>query len=396
MLTFTEFNSTAIKRPSLIKSTLLVTIVMLAVTMVTLTGCLSAPEVTQPESSGGSVNTNSEPSPVLYDEDTVVSIYERAIPSVVKIEVVLEGESETIGPFDLGPFQRRGQGSGFIIDQEGHILTNNHVVDNTSTVEIVLHNGNVLDAEVIGTDRENDLALLKTDPGSLGEFASLSLGNSDEIKPGQMAIALGSPYGLEGSITVGVISGIGRALSSEVQRLMTNIIQTDAAINPGNSGGPLLNSKGEVIGINTAIEVSATRIGFAIPVNTAKSLLPALLEGGEVGSSWLGIRGMAINKELFTKLELAVDTGVYVIEVISESPAADAGLRGSGTDEGGDPTFGGDIITKVDRQSVAKVEDLISYFNGKKPQDEVSLTIYRGDKILSIKATLGEWPEQIP
>ncbi|MFC1592919.1 S1C family serine protease [Candidatus Omnitrophota bacterium] len=283
-----------------------------------------------------------------------------------------------------------------MIDQEGHILTNNHVVDNASTVEIVLHNGNVLDAEVIGTDRENDLALLKTDPGSLGEFASLSLGNSDEIKPGQMAIALGSPYGLEGSITVGVISGIGRALSSEVQRLMTNIIQTDAAINPGNSGGPLLNSKGEVIGINTAIEVSATRIGFAIPVNTAKSLLPALLEGGEVGSSWLGIRGMAINKELSTKLELAVDTGVYVIEVISESPAADAGLRGSGTDEGGDPTFGGDIITKVDRQSVAKVEDLISYFNGKKPQDEVSLAIYRGDKILSIKATLGEWPEQIP
>jgi 2-alkenal reductase len=309
--------------------------------------------------------------------------------------VVVEGESESISPFDLGPFQQRGQGSGFIIDREGHILTNNHVVDNTSSVRIVLHDGDVLDAEVLGTDRENDLALLKTDPKNLGEIDALSLGDSDEIKPGQMAIALGSPFGLEGSITVGVISGTGRSLPSEAQRLITDIIQTDAAINPGNSGGPLLNSKGEVIGINTAIEVSATRIGFAIPINTAKSLLPALLEGGEVSSPWLGIKGMAINKELSDKLELPVDNGVYVIEVTPDSPAARAGLRGSGTDEGGDPTYGGDIIVDVDGQLVTEVEDLISYFNSKKPGDNISLTIYRGENTLSIELTLGEWPAQI-
>lgn len=388
IMTFRSITLRKIRQPGFF---LLSLIAMFVLTLGVLTGCSSTPQVTQPNPSDESSNPVSIAPITLYDENTISALYERTIPGVVKIEVVVEDETSSIDPF-----QRTGQGSGFIIDQQGHVLTNYHVVENASSVKITLHDGGVVDAEVLGTDRENDLALLKTDPVMLGDFAIVPLGNSDEIKPGQMAIALGSPFGLEGSITVGVISGIGRSIPSEARRLITDIIQTDAAINPGNSGGPLLNSRGEVIGINTAIEPSATRIGFAIPINMAKSLLPALMEGGEVSNAWLGIRAMAINDELSSELNLPVDRGVYVIEVISGSPAEEAGLRGSSMDEGGQPTFGGDVVINVDGQAVAKVEDLISYLNGKKPGDEVSFSIYRGEDEIIIDVTLGEWPQQFP
>jgi S1-C subfamily serine protease len=362
-----------------------------------MTGCSQAAPMSQISPSETISNPASMATPtVLYDESTLVSLYQSAIQSVIKIEAVVKKESQTIGPFQFGPFQREGQGSGFIIDKDGHILTNNHVVDGASSVKVTLHNGNVIDAKIVGTNRENDLALLKVDSDKLGNITPLPLGDSDKVKPGQMAIALGSPFGLEGSITVGIISAIGRSIPSTTQRLITDTLQTDAAINPGNSGGPLLNSKGEVIGINTAIEASANGIGFAVPINTAKSLLPALLKGGEVSSPWLGIKGVAINHELASKLDLPTSSGVYVIEVTTDSPAEKAGLRGSGTNEQGQPTFGGDIITSVDGRTVTKVEDLTAYFNSKKPGDEVSLSIYRGDKNLTIEATLGEWPKQTP
>jgi len=391
------------------------------VALVAITGCTPSAEISQTAMSENASNLSVVTTTTLYDESMVVSLYEQAIPSVVKVEAVIEKETETmvvslyeqaipsvvkveavieketetIDPFQFGPFQQKGQGSGFIIDKEGHILTNNHVVDGASSVEVAIHGGDVLEARIIGTDRENDVALLKVAPDKLGDVTPLPLGDSDIIKPGQMAIALGSPFGLEGSITVGVISAVGRSILSAAQRLITDMLQTDAAINPGNSGGPLLNSRGEVIGINTAIEASSNGIGFAIPINTAKSLLPALLEGGEVGSPWLGIKGVAIDRELASRLEIPVDSGVYVVEVIPDSPAEKEGLRGSGTNEQGQPTFGGDTITDVDGQKVTSIEDLISYFNSKKPDDEVSLSIYRGDKTLTIKVTLGEWPEQI-
>ncbi|MFC2069262.1 trypsin-like peptidase domain-containing protein [Chloroflexota bacterium] len=388
IITFRSVVLKMIQRPRFLLLSLIVTFILI---LGALTGCSSTPQVTQPNSSDEASNPISVAPITLYDDNAIASLYERTIPAVVKIVVVVENETSL-----NGPFQRTGQGSGFIIDQQGHVLTNNHVVENASSVKITLHDGSVVEAEVLGTDRENDLALLETDPVKLGDFATLPLGNSDEIKPGQMAIALGSPFGLEGSITVGVISGIGRSLPSEAQRLITDIIQTDAAINPGNSGGPLLNSRGEVIGINTAIEPSATRIGFAVPINTAKSLLPALMEGGEVSSAWLGIQGMAINDELSSELDLPIDRGVYIIEVIPGSPAEEAGLRGSGTDERGQPTFGGDAVINVDGQVVDKVEDLISYFNGKKPGDEVSFSLYRGEDKININVTLGEWPQQFP
>ncbi len=332
----------------------------------------------------------------LYDENTLVAIYERSIPAVVEVRTVINGLSgfQDFFPFDFPTPEQRGQGSGFVIDNDGHILTNNHVVDGASKVSVALHDGTILDAEVVGTDRESDLALLEVDAAEVDGVQPLTLGDSDAVKAGQMAIALGSPLGLEGSITVGVISGIGRSITSESRRPISSMIQTDAAINPGNSGGPLLNSKGEVIGINTAMQTSG--IGFAVPINTAKSLLPELLEGGEVRSPWLGITGGAIDRELAETLSLPADSGVYIIDVVADSPAAEAGLRGSGRDEQGRPAFGGDIIRAVDGETVGQVEDLIAYFNEKKPGDEVSLSIVRGDEDLNINVTLGEWPENLP
>ena len=332
----------------------------------------------------------------LYDENTLVVIYERSIPAVVEVRTVTNDLSgvQDLFPFDFPIPEQIGQGSGFVIDDDGYILTNNHVVEGASEVSVTLHDGRALDAEVVGTDRESDLALLKVGPNELDGISSLTLGDSDAVKPGQMAIALGSPLGLEGSITVGVVSGVGRSITSETRRPISSMIQTDAAINPGNSGGPLLNSKGEVIGINTAMQTSG--IGFAVPVNTAKSLLPDLLEGGEVKSPWLGISGVAINQELAETLNLPVDSGVYIVGVVPDSPAEEAGLRGSGSDERGRPTFGGDIVKAVDGEAADRVEDLIAYFNEKKPGDKVSLSIARGDENLTIDVTLGEWPENLP
>jgi len=359
-------------------------------------GCISAnparkdsntPEIT-------TVETVKE-SPALYNEDVLTSLYERTTPAVVEINTVVKTEGRSRG-INLPPL--RGQGSGFLIDKDGHILTNYHVVGSAAEVKVILHDGRTLDAAVAGTDREDDLALLKVDSNKIKNIVPLPLGDSDAVKPGQMAIALGAPYGLEGSITVGVVSGIGRSLPGIARRPITDMIQTDAAINFGNSGGPLLNSKSEVIGVNTAIEASfsgANGIGYAVPINTAKSVIPSLIKGEEIHRPWLGIGGMAITPELAEKLELPTETGVYVIETMSNSPAEESGLKGSGTDQYGQPDPGGDIITAVDGQSVAKVDDLVKYFNSKNPGDEVTLSVSRGNEIIEIRVTLGEWPEEM-
>jgi serine protease Do len=347
-----------------------------------------------PQSSAGQNQGNAIVAASLFDENTVVSLYERSIPAIVKIETLVGGGTTNLGPFQFNAPVQKGQGSGFFIDGEGHILTNNHVVANTNNVTIIMPDGKTASAKVVGTDQQNDLALLKVNNGDIGTYSYLPLGDSDSIKPGQMAIALGSPYGLDGSITVGVISGIGRSLPTESKRSIADVIQTDAAINPGNSGGPLLNSKGEVIGINTAIEANASSIGFAVPINTARSILPALKKGGEIKNAWLGIEGMAINPDLKSKLSLQVDSGVYVVGVAPDSPAEKAGLKESGVNSQQQPTTGGDIITAIDNQTVTKVEDIIEYLNGKQPGDRVELNVYRANEQIKVTVELGEWPEQ--
>ncbi|PIU56413.1 MAG: 2-alkenal reductase [Chloroflexi bacterium CG07_land_8_20_14_0_80_51_10] len=357
-------------------------------------GCISGSQVAEVPNVVAATETDGVPT--LYDENVVISLYEQTAPAVVEVNIVAEREDN---PWGIDPPPQTGRGSGFLINTDGHILTNYHVIGSAAKVRITLHDERILDATVLGTDREDDLALLKVDASEVSGIVPLALGDSDAVKPGQMAIAMGAPFGLEGSITVGVISGIGRSLTGISQRTITDMLQTDAAINLGNSGGPLLNSRGEVVGINTAIQASfsqPTGIGYAVPINTAKSVLPSMMEGGEVHRPWLGISGTAITPELAERLALPVESGVYIISVMPDSPAEEAGLRGSGADNLGQPTFGGDIIAAVDGQPVTEVEDLIKYFNSKKPGDAVSLSVYRQGKPVEIEATLGEWPEEMP
>jgi len=332
----------------------------------------------------------------LFDEATSISLYEKCIPAVVQVESAASVPAPFITPFGLDIPKMRGQGSGFFIDADGHILTNNHVVDKSSTVKVFLSDGTQLEGKVIGTDPNNDIALLQVDAAKIPGLAGLVLADSSAVKPGQMAFALGSPFGLQGSITVGIVSGIGRSIPGSSSRNMTGIIQTDAAINPGNSGGPLLNSHGEVIGINTAIEAAANGVGFAIPISTAKKILPELLKGGSIKTPWLGIEGMPVSKDLVDKLKLKTEKGVYVVGVLAGSPAEKAGLVESGRNSQNEATAGGDIITAVDNTPVTRVEDLLSYFNGKRPGDRVTLSVQRGDQQLSVPAELGEWPEKLP
>jgi len=394
------------------KSNLIYPLILLALilVMVSSLGCLSDDDDDNPEAQVLSTTTPTTPTAslsttpqqttqiseplVLFDEDVVTSLYERTIPAVMTVHTVIDnGEGSLFQP------TQTGQGSGFLIDEEGHILTNYHVIENASEVQVTLNDGRTIDAEISGTYREEDLALLKIDPIKVSGSLPLPLGDSDTAKPGQMAIALGAPFGLEGTITVGIVSGKGRSITGIANRTITDVIQTDAAINYGNSGGPLLNSSGEVIGINTAIEVSrsqASGIGYAVPINTAKSVLESLIEGEEIHRPWLGIEGTRITPELIERLDLPVEEGAYVIAVSPGSPAEESGIRGSGTDRYGQATFGGDIITAVDGEKIAGVEDLVKYFNTKKPYDLVTLSVTREAEEISVEVTLAQWPEVLP
>ncbi len=325
--------------------------------------------------------------PVLYSQDAVTAIYDNASPAVVEIQVTQQGTGF------FGQSIQEGQGSGFLIDNQGNILTNNHVVSGASTVKVVIKSGNIVDAKVVGTDPSDDVALINVGSAAVAGITPLQLGDSSAVKPGQMAIAVGNPYGLVDSITVGVISGVDRSLGS-----MRGMLQTDAAINPGNSGGPLLDANGLVIGINTAIEspsTGASGIGFAVTSNVAQKALPDLLAGKQITRPWLGISGAALTQTLAQNLGLSVNQGVYVVTVVAGSPAEKAGLKGGNTDASGAPTSGGDVITAVDGKSVASVEDLSAYINTKKVGDSVTLSVLRSGNNSSINVTLAAWPDSI-
>ena len=326
------------------------------------------------------------------EEQNNISVYRKNIDSVVNIT-----SRAVTFDFFYGLVPQEGQGSGFIIDKEGHVLTNYHVIADARQVEVTLHNRKKYRATVIGTDRSHDLAVIQI-KGS--EFTPMVLGDSRNLQVGQKVYAIGNPFGLAGTMTRGIISSI-RPVQEPDGMQIDEAIQTDAAINPGNSGGPLLNWHGEVIGINTMIASSVGQsagIGFAIPVNTAKAVLNDLVTLGRVRRPALGVRTIPITPELAEQMGLPSDSGLLIVQVVAGGAADRAGLRG-GTERaylGNTPIMlGGDLIVAIDGQAVQDQQALSQVMNSHRAGDTVRLTIYRGKKKMDVNVTLGEAREQV-
>lgn len=326
--------------------------------------------------------------PALFDEELVQSVYERVSPAVVEIYVDDQVD---------GDYVEDSSGSGFLIDSDGLIATNNHVVEGADRIRVVLLNGQHAEAELVGNNPANDLALIRVDSEFVKGIDPVELGDSSQVRPGQMAIIIGSPFGLQGSVSVGVSSGINRGLPSKLGRFIPGMIQTDALVNPGNSGGPLLNSAGEVVGIVTAVEsspspLSLRSVGFAVPINILVELTPRLIAEGTVQPPWLGTLSQGVEPLLAERLELPVDEGFYVIKVMEDSPAHLAGLIPSELDVEGRPAAGGDIIVEVSGTKVYTGPDLTTALNGYHAGDEITLTVIRDNQKTAIPVTLGHWP----
>jgi S1-C subfamily serine protease len=365
-------------------------------------------------SGGGSTTTVAAPlsSPVASKSsegesgNTVNQIYKADGNGVAFVESQLAPEESEASPFD--PFGEKEEsgggtatGSGFVIDSEGHILTNNHVVENAEKVTVKLgESDTVRTAEVVGTDPSSDLALLKIDaPAS--ELHPLKLGDSSKVEVGDPVVAIGNPFGLDRTVTAGIVSALQRQIQAPDGFSISNVIQTDAAINPGNSGGPLINAEGEVIGINSQIETGGSGsngnvgIGFSIPINTAKSEIQSLIKNGEVEHAYLGISGATITPELAQDLNLSVKEGVLVEEVVKGGPSDEAGVKGSSTQatiEGAPVGLGGDIITEINGKPVKSMEEVVTLVEGAKPGDEFELQLLRHGQEKTATVTLGTRP----
>jgi 2-alkenal reductase len=346
--------------------------------------------------------TETKTSSVAALEQTLMNIYQNTVPAVVNIWTTQKVEPLSLNQFDFSfppapftpwagrpqvpeDFQQYSQASGFVWDNEGHIVTNYHVVVDATDIAVNFADGRSLRAEVIGTDPDAELAVLKVDL-TVDELHPLPLGDSDLLRPGQLAIAIGNPFGQEFTMTSGIISAVGRTIrGSNSSYSIPEVIQADVAINPGNSGGPLLNSRGEVIGINTLIisrSGANAGIGFATPINTARRIVPILIKDGKIEYAWLGITGVTLTTQVAESMSLPARTqGALVIEVGQDSPAAAAGLQGcdkSLTVAGHEYHLGGDVIVGIDDQPVQEMADLTAYLSeGCHPGDEVSLDIIR-------------------
>src|SRR5579872_4609392 len=326
------------------------------------------------------------------DEQNNISVYRKNIGSVVNVT------SKAVAfDFFYGLVPQEGQGSGFIIDKDGHVLTNYHEIADARQVEVTLHNRKKYRATIVGTDRSHDLAIVQI---KAPDLTPMVLGDSKNLQVGQKVYAIGNPFGLAGTLTSGIVSSI-RSVQEPNGINIDEAIQTDAAINPGNSGGPLLNSHGEVIGINTMIASSVGQnagIGFAIPINTAKAVLNDLITLGRVRRPVLGVITLAIGPDIADQLGLPADYGLLVQRVVSGSAAERAGLR-AGTERaylGNTPIMlGGDLITAIDGQPIEDQRDLSDLMNNHRAGDRVRVTIYRGKRKMDLNVTLGEAREQV-
>jgi S1-C subfamily serine protease len=331
---------------------------------------------------------------ITEDEKNNIAVYEKVADGVVNVT-----STAIQMDFFFNAFPTQGSGSGSIIDVKGHILTNHHVVANAQKLEVTLADGSKWPAKLIGSDPENDLAVIKIEAPK-EKLKVIPMGDSKSLRIGQKVLAIGNPFGLQRTLTTGIISSLGRTIRSEVGTLIEDVIQTDAAINPGNSGGPLLNSEGEIVGINSAI-ISPTGgsvgIGFAIPVNTAKRVVPELITKGYVTYPYIGATIQSLIPEMAKYLKLKIERGAMISEVVKGGPADKAGLKGGNQRvQVGNMIVlvGGDIVVKADQLEVKTNDELIRYIREKKPGDTILLKVFRKDSLIDIKVTLGERPRR--
>jgi S1-C subfamily serine protease len=331
-------------------------------------------------------------------------IYKRDAPGVVFVRAQVVQQSRSQSPFDFGfPQEQRGEstGSGFVIDRDGTILTNAHVVENATRVTVQFADKQILEAEILGRDPSTDLAVLKVETKD-HKVTPLALGSSRDVQVGDPTIAIGNPFGLERTLTTGVVSATKRTIRAPDGFRIDGVIQTDAAINPGNSGGPLLDAAGRVIGINSQIATGgngsgSVGIGFAVPIDTAKRILPQLKDEGRVDRGFLGVDSLTIDRSL-SALNLPVDQGALVQTVTPGSPADEARIRGGsvaaqiGSEE---IRLGGDVITAVDGRRIRTSDDLASAISGKAKGDKVKIELVRDGREETVSVTLAERPTQV-
>ncbi len=331
--------------------------------------------------------------PAVYssDEKINVDVFEKVHPAVVNIASTILGMN-----FWMEVIPRQGQGSGFIIDRRGYILTNNHVVAKAQKLTVTMASGKKIDATLVGRDPRTDLAVIRIPPGDVEAVATL--GDSDKLRPGRKAIAIGNPFGLSHTLTTGIISALHRSIRTKDGNEIEDLIQTDAAINPGNSGGPLLDSNGHVIGINTAIfslSGGYQGIGFAIPINQAKRVATQLITSGRVVRPWLGMSGLSLSSSLAEGLGLGVSQGVLVVQVVRGGPAHQAGLRGGDREvliRGIRLRLGGDIITDINGIAVDDMKQLVHHVEQMEVGEAVDLGVMRKGFSKRIRVMLSERP----
>lgn len=378
------------------------------IVILTLAACNTTPEPVASRPLDETLHTVAQqfatPTPIsdaLFEEVTgeellYVNLYERVSPSVVNIDIGVGDDTVEV----------RG-GSGFIYDASGHIITNYHVIDQAVEIRVTFYDGQVAEAELVARDSYSDLAVIRVESLPSGIYP-VTLGVSNSLRVGQKVAAIGNPFGLSGTMTTGIISALGRSLPS--RQLVTgassgysnpNIIQTDAEVNPGNSGGPLLNLRGEVVGVNTAIRTetgSFQGIAFAVPIDTIKQVVPQLIEKGYADYAWLGVESTSLFTvaELSETLGLPVSYGVMVTRTIPNGPAETAGIRGGNRDEiinGLSIRAGGDVIIAINGEPVRDMEDLVAYLVANtRPNDIAILTVVRGSQTFDIAVTLGTRP----
>ncbi|CAG1066250.1 putative serine protease PepD [uncultured bacterium] len=325
------------------------------------------------------------------DEEINIRIYREAAPSVVNIVTTAVSYD-----FFYNPVPSTGSGSGVIADRKGHIITNFHVINGARSLEVTLFDGGKYEAEVVGVDPGDDIAVIKI-KAPASKLKPIEFGDSSTLQIGQRAFAIGSPFGLEKTLTVGIVSSLGRTMRATTGRLIRGIIQTDAAINPGNSGGPLLDSSARMVGVNTAIFSpvnGSIGIGFSIPVNTVKNIFSTLVSKGYVSRPWLGITGQNIDPTDAGLLNLK-SSGVLVADVFKESPAEKAGLRGADANVRLGNVIvstGGDLILSINGKAISTMDELNALMDTFEPGDSVTLKVLRGKKELSIKVILEEMP----